>query len=169
MDVNKLIRMFEDKSRSPEILREAGPATAPVATCSPPQAEPGCQARRAPVVDSLENLVDYRHDQVPGQVRQVLSSTVMIGQGEEEIVKEDISVTHVRAEEGKQKERKEKLAIYLEKKKKEKSAKEKNAKPPFRVGVFNLVSLIIEGEFSNSVSLDCFIYMPGPCATAFYC
>jgi len=97
----------QDKShevvRSPEILRgEAGPApAAPVlATCFAPRAEHGCQARRAPAVDSLEYLVDYRHDQqrqVPGQVRQVMSSTVMIGQGEEEIVKEDISVIHARA------------------------------------------------------------------------
>ena len=93
----------EDKSHavdsSSEISRdEAGPASV-VSTYLVPQAEQGCQARRAPAVISLEYLVENRGDQEmqdPGQVRQVLSSTVMVGQEEEEIVKEDISVIHPR-------------------------------------------------------------------------
>merc|ERR1711963_929998 len=51
--------------------------------------------RSSSCVSMAENRSD-QDNQDPGQVRQVLSSTVMIRQGEEEIVKEDISVIHER-------------------------------------------------------------------------
>ena len=60
----------------------------------------------------------------------------------------DDLLTGQREEEAKQKEMKEKLKIYLEKKKKDESERRKNAKPAFKVGVvhhtnFNLVSLVL--------------------------
>ena len=92
------VEYSQESVRSPEILRgEAQPVSA--VTSFVPTVEPRCQRGKAPSVDILEHLVENRHDQeeqVPGQVRQVMSSTVMVGQGEDEIVKEDISIIQVR-------------------------------------------------------------------------